>query len=296
MQKAYRQKCEGGRPAWLRFAKQVFRGRVHCCLGEHKNNPERIVTFPSADHSILVEGRTLRQAEIQNYASLTDEEIVQRVLGGEVVLFELLMRRHNQRLYRAARAILRDYEAEDVMQEAYVLAYQHLGQFAGRARFSTWLTRIAVNEALTRRKAKQRLEHEPRQDDEGAERKEDFLEMIPDEAATMNPEYNASRSQMRELLEAAIETLPDSLRAVFILREVEEMSTDEVAESLGLTEENVKVRLHRARRALRDHLYEVLGRSAPAAFQFEAVRCDRVVNEVLKRLESLPAASWHNGL
>jgi len=210
---------------------------------------------------------------------LSDEEVVARVLGGETNLFEIVMRRYNQRLYRVARAILRnDSEAEDVMQDAYVRAYEHLGQFAGRAKFSTWLTRIAVHEALMRRRRGNRYQElQPM-----SEREEDPMEAFPSMA--LNPEQQASTSQIRGLLEEAVEQLPDAYRAVFILRDVEEINTIETAAVLNLTEENVKIRLHRARALLRKSLFAKAGMERKEAFSFHATRCDRVVKNVFDRI------------
>ena len=214
--------------------------------------------------------------------SLSDEEIVARVIAGETGLFELIMRRHNQRLYRAARAIVRDEsEAEDVMQDAYVRAYTHLKQFAGKAKFSTWLTRIAVHEALARVRARNRYsDFEP-----AFETSEDPMEHLASERST--PEEQVQTSELGDLLEGAIESLPPGFRSVFMLRAVEEMSTTEVAECLDLSEENVKVRLHRARALLKEHISQRLEGSAKQAFQFHAVRCDRVVAKVFEKIALL---------
>jgi RNA polymerase sigma-70 factor, ECF subfamily len=180
----------------------------------------------------------LERARIEGW---TDEEIVHRIVGGEPVLFEILMRRHNQRVYRAIRSILReDAETEDVMQEAYVRAYEHLVQFEGRAQFSTWLTRIAVNEALKRLAARGKFDPLGAEDYEGEEGT-----MRPFAENSLNPEANASRVELSGLLEDAILILPPIYRAVIVLRDLEEMSTAETAEVLSLTEANVKVRLHR---------------------------------------------------
>src|SRR3954451_265862 len=149
---------------------------------------------------------TLERARIEGW---TDEEIVQRVLGGEPALFELLMRRHNQRVYRAIRSMLRDdSESEDVMQDAYVRAYEHLAQFEGRAQFSTWLTRIAVNEALKRLAARGRMDPLDMAHDAEDER----MPFLASQAPT--PEANASRSEAANLLEQAILALPQPYRSV----------------------------------------------------------------------------------
>jgi RNA polymerase sigma-70 factor (ECF subfamily) len=212
---------------------------------------------------------------------LSDEEVVARVLAGETSMFEVVMRRYNQRLYRVARAILRnDSEAEDVMQDAYVRAYEHLDQFAGRAKFSTWLTRIAVHEALARQRRGNRYQElEPMSVGDGGDPMDGFASMV------LNPEEQASNSQIRGLLEEAVEKLPDAYRTVFMLRDVEEMSTTDTASILEISEENVKVRLHRARALLRKSLYARAGMERKEAFNFHAVRCDRVVKNVFERIK-----------
>src|SRR5205809_4158299 len=211
---------------------------------------------------------------------LSDEEVVTRVLAGETGMFEIIMRRHNQLLYRVARAILRnDGEAEDVMQDAYVRAYEHLDQFAGRAKCSTWLTRIAVHEALARQHRGNRYQElEPMSEREG-DPMDRFASLAPD------PEQQASNSEVRRLLEEAVEKLPDAYRTIFILRDIEEMSTTDTADALDITEDNVKVRLHRARALLRKSLYTRAGMERKEAFNFHAVRCDRVVKNVFERIQ-----------
>lgn len=218
---------------------------------------------------------TLEKARAEGW---TDEEVVDRVLAGDVALYEIIMRRYNQRLYRVARSIVRDdHEAEDVMQDAYVRAYQHLDQFARWAPFSTWLTRIAVHEALAR--VRQRNRMQPIEESEhGGEFVMEFAAPGP------GPEQIASKAELGHLLEEALLALPDQFRSVVVLRDVEEMSTAETASALDLTEENVKVRLHRARALLRGWLFERVGANAKQAFPFMGERCDRVVREVFARL------------
>ena len=216
----------------------------------------------------------LERAKLESWA---DEEVVRRVLEGETALYEIIMRRYNQRLYRAARAILRDdAEAEDVLQDTYVRAYQHLAQFAGRAKFSTWLTRIAVHEALARVARRRRVEQIDAQDQ--------GMGALMLKSNVPDPESQVARSEVARLLEEAILALPKSYRTVLMLRDVEEMSTAEAADALEMTEENVKVRLHRARALLRKELYARAGATASAAFQFMATRCDRVVKQVFERI------------
>lgn len=215
----------------------------------------------------------------QNQA-LTDEEVVARVLGGETAMYEILMRRHNQRLYRAVRAIVRDEaEAEDVLQETYVLAYRALAQFEGRAQLSTWLTRIAVNEALARLRRAARFDSlEETFDDDGPPR------TLAVSDPRMSPETQAAGAETRALLEHAIDKLPLPYRQVFVLREVEGMNTEETAQSLGIPTDHVKTRLFRARALLRRTLFQQTQASSADAFLFPATRCDRVVARVFQRI------------
>ena len=211
------------------------------------------------------------------YTDGTDQELIQQVLDGNTGMFELLMRRYNERVYRAARSIVRDeHEAEDVMQQAYVNAFMHLGQYSGLARFSTWLTRIAINEALARVRRQSRYESLD----------EDASTVEPSMSANYpaDPEHETFAGELRRLLESAIDTLPDGTREVFMLREVEGLSTLEVAECLGVSEDVVKTRLSRGRAALRQILLERTGATASAAFRFHRPRCDRVVAGVLTRI------------
>ena len=210
-------------------------------------------------------------------ASLTDAELVERVRGGETALFEILMRRHNQRIYRAARAIVKDEaEAEDVMQQAYINAYLHLHQFEQRAQFSTWLTRIALYEALARRRKK-------RPEESLSMHHEEWFDAPGDrfESEQASPERQAYSRELGRMIEDAVDALPEAYRAVFMLREVEGLTTGETAEGLGVGEEAVKTRLHRARAMVRRTLTDRLGSSITQAFQFHAVRCDRVVAAVM---------------
>jgi RNA polymerase sigma-70 factor (ECF subfamily) len=214
-----------------------------------------------------------------------DDVLIQQVLTGDTAGFELLMRRYNERVYRAARSIVRDEaEAEDVMQQAYVNAFTHLRQFNGSARFSTWLTRIAINEALARVRRQGRYEAF----DEELSNVEPFMFRTP----TENPERQAFSRELAGLLEWAIDSLPNGMREVFMLREVEGLSTAEVAECLGVSEDVVKTRLSRGRAQLRQRLLERTGALAPEAFHFYRPRCDRVVANVLARIagQAPPAA------
>lgn len=205
-------------------------------------------------------------------AELSDEDVVARVRAGDRASFEILMRRNNQRLYRVARSILHDEaEVEDVLQEAYVRAFAHLDQFDGRARFSTWLTRIAVYEALRRSKRKRRFAD---------------LEEVGGEPASAGagPEKRAFQGELRRILEASIDRVPEGYRTVFVLREVEGLNTAETAACLSIPEETVKTRLHRARQHLRRQLDEAFGEGVREAFAFGFERCDRLVAAVFERL------------
>lgn len=216
-------------------------------------------------------------------SALPDAEIVRRVRAGERALFEILMRRHNQRLYRAARAVLKDEtEVEDVMQQAYINAFTHLHQFEERSQFSTWLTRITLNEAFGRRRKMRQSESMTRVPSDAGEDPGEFMDTIT--SPQPDPERQAYAQELHRLLEAAVDTLPEAYRTVFMLRDVEGLSTSETGEGLGLGEEAVKTRLHRARAMIRRAVTAHMGEVAAGAFQFQAPRCDRVVAAVLARI------------
>jgi RNA polymerase sigma-70 factor, ECF subfamily len=229
---------------------------------------------------------TLGMLEKASLESWTDQEVVDRVRAGDTALYEIIMRRYNQRLYRVTYAILRDgAEAEDVIQDAYVRAYQHLDQFAGYAPFSTWLTRIAVHEALRRLQLRKRSQ----QFEEVEHDEESFMSVsettVPE--TSPDPEQRASNAELGQLLEQAVLDLPEQYRTVIMLRDVEELSTAETAAALDLTEQNVKVRLHRGRSMMRDRLFARVGASGKNAFPFMGIRCDRVVSGVFARLREV---------
>jgi RNA polymerase sigma-70 factor, ECF subfamily len=217
---------------------------------------------------------------LANADSMSDEEIVKKVLAGDIALFEIVMRRYNQRLYRLARAIMRDEkEAEDVMQDAYVRAYTHLNQFAGRAKFSTWLTRIAVHEAQARIRQRSRFVDIGTTQTSKADGMNIFASKTPD------PEQQALARELNAVLEDAVDALPETYRSVFMLRKIEEMSTAETAECLDISEETVKTRLHRARSLLREEIYVRIGVTTAGTFQFAGLRCDRMVAAVLEKIK-----------
>lgn len=206
------------------------------------------------------------------------------VLAGQVEVFEVLMRRYNQRVYRLARAVIRsDSEAEDVAQETWVRAYAHLDQFGGRAAFSTWLSRIAIHGAWARARRGRRFETiEPDPRDEGRDSKQ--------ASAGPDPEETAFGREVRSLLEVAVEALPEKYRTVFVLRQIEGLSTAETAECLELSEDAVKTRLRRARAALQQKLLAEAGAGIGRAFPFLGNRCDRTVQVVLARIKRSESA------
>ena len=202
----------------------------------------------------------------------TDLKLVHSVVAGDAAPFEILMRRHNQRIYRAVRAVLRvEDDVEDVMQQAYLNAYRHLHQFTGSAQFSTWLTRIAVNEALASRRKRGAAF------DEGG----DSVMLTLVDTKERDPEHRAAASELRRLMEEEVAALPDTFRVVFVMRDVDGMSTSETAAVLDISEDLVKTRLHRARAMLRDRLYQRAGVSLESIFTFGNERCDRVVAFVM---------------
>ena len=217
-----------------------------------------------------------------------DSELVTQIAAGDPAAFEVLMRRYNGRLFRAARAILKDdAEAEDAVQDAYLSAYRHMGDFRGEAQVATWLTRIAVNQALMRlRKQKRDRVVVPFQAPDGAP--DAAMAEMPD-TRTESPNASTLRAEMRRLLERRIDALPASFRTVFVLREVEEMSVEETAAVLGIPPATVRSRLFRARALLRQALAKDLDFATGDVFAFAGARCDRIVANVLARVR--PALS-----
>jgi RNA polymerase sigma-70 factor (ECF subfamily) len=198
---------------------------------------------------------------------------VRRVRAGEAALFELLMRRYNQRVYRAIRSLLRDEgEVEDAMQQAWLAAYAHLDQFEGASSFSTWLTRIALNQGLAR------LRRRARHARVAAVPAKELDHM---RHPSVGPEERAGDRELARMVEEAVDALPEKYRSAFILREIEGLSTADAAACLEISEELMKVRLHRARLALRDSLFTRAGAVAATSFPFMGVRCDRVVSQAM---------------
>ena len=213
-------------------------------------------------------------------AEADDTELLRVAREGDATAFDTLIRRHDRFLYRVARSILLDdYEAEDVVQETFIKAFKGLVGFRAEASLSTWLTRIAVNEALAR-KRRQRTTVEL----EALKHPATQIEPSPMIAPAQDPEVAAAQHQIRHLMERAIDELPDSLRTVFVMRDVEELSTAEAARLLGLGEPTVKTRLHRARRMLRQILGDELAAGLNDVFPFERQRCDLLVERVIRQV------------
>ena len=217
----------------------------------------------------------------------SDLEIAQRIAAGDRGVLERLMRKNNQRLFRTARSILKDdAEAEDAVQEAYLLAYQAMAGFRGGASLSTWLVRIVANEAIARARKRSRraevIHLEGTTDPDGEHREEDELA-----SSTEQPEQAVLRAETRRLIEAKIDQLPDVFRTVFVLRAVEELTVEEAAECLGIPPATVRTRYFRAKGLLREAIAHDVDVSLEEAFAFAGDRCDRIVAGVLERLKHL---------
>jgi RNA polymerase sigma factor (sigma-70 family) len=210
-------------------------------------------------------------------SKLDDAAIVKRVLSGEKELFEILLRRHNQKLFRVIRSYLREQvDVEDAMQDTYLKAFDRLQQFQGVSSFSTWLIRIGINEALLRvKKNKVRSFNHGMQDVMS-----NAIIQLPD--PQMNPEKLAIGQETKKLIEHAIDQLPPKYRVIYVLKEVEGMDNSEIADNLGITRSNVKVRLHRAKNLMKDTLLHLS--SDKDIFEFGAYRCDAMVDCVMKRI------------
>lgn len=210
-----------------------------------------------------------------------EAELVGRAAAGDGAAFELLMRRYNRLLFRTARSILgNDAEAEDAVQEAYLRAWRALGRFRAESRLSTWLVRIVANESLgrLRRTSAQVIPLEA-----AMTSSEPRTQAALTDTAGRGPEQSLLRVQLRQRMEACIDRLPEGFRTVFMLRAVEEMSTEEVAEALDIPEATVRSRFFRARGLLREHLASEMDAALGEAFAFDGARCDRMVAHVLAR-------------
>jgi RNA polymerase sigma factor (sigma-70 family) len=207
---------------------------------------------------------------------LNDEEIVNRVIKGEKHLYESLMRKYNLRLFRICMSIINDDTGvEDVMQTAYLNAYLNLASFQNKSSFSTWLTRILINESLLYKKKKLR-------------REQMHAETIGNNYLSETPLNGIMNKELKTLLEKTIADLPEKYKMVFVMREIEEMSTNETMAVLNLSESNVKVRLNRAKEMLRGNLNSYY--KSNQLYEFNLIRCDRIVNFVMWKINSAPSS------
>jgi len=213
---------------------------------------------------------------------LNDEDLVRLARERDEAAVRAITKRYNRRLFRIARSILRnDAEAEDVVQETYVRAFTGLDMFRGDAALGTWITRIALNEALGRlRRRRPTVDWETY----GDNRTQAEIINFPASAASSDPEKTMARSEVRAVLEHAIDELPDAFRAVFVARIVEGMSVEETADLFGLQPETVKTRLHRARVLLRAEIDKRLGPALTTSFPFDGRRCERMTDTIVLRI------------
>lgn len=215
---------------------------------------------------------------IQSEKILPDHVVVEKVLNGETELFEILMRRYNELLFRTVRSYFnQDTDVEDIMQDAYVKAYQKLYQFKNESTFSTWLVRIGINEALQRKRKLKNYRSTALEYETGV------LQIA--DTSVMNPENNTIYKESTAFIEKAVDTLPQKYKIIFILREVEGMEIPEISKSLDLTVSNVKVRLFRARNMIKDYIFTAT--NTKNIFEFGNHKCDRLVELVLKRIQHM---------
>lgn len=215
-----------------------------------------------------------------NNHKIKEDAVIQRILDGEKELYEILVRRNNQKLYRIVRGYLKDdTEIEDVMQNSYIKAYTKLYQFNQRSQFSTWLIRIAINESLAELKRKERLLH---LNSYNSTTDNDLVLEIPDHKQS-NPQEKMVQKETKQLLEHAIDQLELKYRTVYIMKEAEDMTLKEIATALNISLANVKIRLHRSKEMLKEKLYKVA--NDKNIFEFGFSRCDRLTENVMKQIK-----------
>jgi RNA polymerase sigma-70 factor (ECF subfamily) len=255
------------------------------CLWERADDPEHRIH--TGDATMMLNAPIASKDIYLRH--VPESQLVERAAGGDQSAFEAIMRRHNRALYRAARSIVKDdTEAEEAVQDAYLRAYHALPRFRGESSLATWLTRIAINQALERlRKRRRELASVAMH---GVFDLEKHTEMADAEGTSSDtPERDLMRVQTRRLLEQKIDELPSAFRTVFVLRALEDMSVDECAACLGVPEATVRTRFFRAKRLLRKSLAEHMNLAAGDAFSFDGERCDRIVECVLARVALEPA-------
>lgn len=214
-----------------------------------------------------------------NNHKIKENDVIKRILSGEKELYEILVKRNNQKLYRIIRSYIKDdADIEDIMQDSYVKAFTKLYQFKLDSTFSTWLIRIGINESLARLKEKGKVYHL----NEQSENFSNTILEIPD-SRQLNPQDKMIRNEAKQLLENAIDSLETKYKTVYMMKEVEEMSLKEISVALDLTVANVKIRLHRSKEMLKEKLYEVANNNN--VFEFGFSRCDRITENVMKRIK-----------
>ncbi|HEY1326375.1 MAG TPA: RNA polymerase sigma factor [Casimicrobiaceae bacterium] len=220
-----------------------------------------------------------------SHDAVTDAELARRIAARDVGAFEHLMRRHNRRLFRVARAILRsDPDAEDALQDAYLAAYRGIAGFRGGSQLSTWLTRIVINEAYARLRKAARAPVVPLEETHEMSDDTPHAPEGSEGSHREGPEDAAMRTEVRRLLERHIDALPEQFRTAFVMREVEELSVEEIAQCLGVPEATVRTRAFRARALLRAALAREIDTATVDAYAFAGARCDRIVAAVLRRI------------
>jgi len=211
-----------------------------------------------------------------NNHKISESEIIKRIISGEKELFEILLRRNNQKLYRVIRSYIKDTaEIEDIMQNTHLKAFEKLYQFKQSSAYSTWLIRIGINETLARLKEKGRIYN--LNDQSQSFTSNTILEM-PDKDQ-LNPEKRIIREEAKQLLESTIDSLDTKYRTVYVLKEIEEMSIKEISDCLNISTSNVKVRIHRAKAILKEKLYDLTKNQE--VFEFGFSRCDRITENVM---------------
>lgn len=218
----------------------------------------------------------MRNEDLKLYAEISDTELISRILQGDKNLYEIIIRRYNQRLYRVGMSIINDEsEVEDIMQTAYINAYENLGKFVFKSSFSTWLTRILINECLLRiRISKRSID----MDDTKLIQTFD----MPVNNHSQTPAHSAMNSELKNILHEAISKLPEKYRTVFVMREIEDMNVTETKECLAISEVNVKVRLNRAKIMLRELLSVYYKKED--ILHFHLSKCDRIVQYVMAKI------------
>lgn len=225
-----------------------------------------------------------KSPEMDNIAAesdISDLEVINAVLNGNKNMYEIIMRRYNQRLFRISRSFINDEdEVQDILQDSYIKAYENLSKFENRAAFSTWLIRIVIHETIARKNKRKRYTSLS-SNDENEENNNYKIYSIPSDM--QNPEEAASNNELKGALEKVIDNLPEKYRTVYVMREIEGMSISETSTGLELTESNVKVRLNRAKEMLRNSLTDIY--KDTEVFNFLGSRCDKIVFNVLSRIE-----------